>query len=95
MHPSYNHNIVYRGHTLHVQTEDHGPPRCAIVTHVFSAGDVITSLRQTYAAGAAEADPDAHTAAMQTQHRAAMRAMLRGAHDAALVARGLVLPPAS
>lgn len=94
MQPSYNHNIVYRGHTFHVQTEDHGPPRCSLVTHVFSAGDVVHTLRQAYAEGAAAADSGGHTAAMQGQHQEAMRSLLRGVHDAALEARGIALAAA-
>lgn len=90
IHPSYNHNIAYAGHTFHVQSEVSGPGHRTIVTHVFFDGDVIAAVR------APMPEDDTLLATMQKQHQDAMRALVAGQHDAILRARGIALrPPAA
>ena len=44
----YNHNIPHRGRLYHVQTEDSGPARAHIFTHVFYDGTIVASNRVDY-----------------------------------------------
>lgn len=91
--PSYNHNVSYAGHTFHIQTEDSGPSRQTLVTHLFLAGDIIATARTQYVLDDA-AEPTAVVTQMQKQHQDVMRALIAGRHDAALTARGITLSPA-
>lgn len=95
MFPSYNHNISYAQHNFHVQTEDSGMPNWTLITHVFCAGEIVATLRERYAPETRDHDPKAHVGAMQAQHQAAMRALIRGQYDAVLTAHGITLHKSS
>lgn len=44
----YNHNIVHKGITFHVQTEDNGKDNPVIVTHLFIGGNIIATKKTSY-----------------------------------------------
>ncbi|MGB9736440.1 MAG: hypothetical protein ACP5JP_09395 [bacterium] len=46
--PGYNHNIVHKGITFHVQTEDNGKDNPVIVTHLFIGGNIIATKKTSY-----------------------------------------------
>ena len=76
----YNHEVAFGGQRLHVQTEDHGAHRAQVVTQVFAGGQVLATRCSSYpsevSSPAAGADPIRRL--MQAQHRAMLRAALRG-----------------
>ncbi|HHL40688.1 MAG TPA: hypothetical protein ENJ37_09300 [Deltaproteobacteria bacterium] len=45
----YNENVVYRGETYHVQTEDGGERNPVITTLVFKGGAILASKKTSYA----------------------------------------------
>lgn len=46
--PGYNHNIIHKGITFHVQTEDSGKDNPFIMTHLFIGGNIIATKKTTY-----------------------------------------------
>ncbi len=47
----FNNNVRYKGAVYHIQTEDSGPPRATIVTHLFAdGGRIIRSVKREYGA---------------------------------------------
>lgn len=44
----FNHNILYKGKTYHIQTEDGGRENPSIVTHAFLGGVILDTVRQAY-----------------------------------------------
>jgi|YelNatPaOPRAMG01_1025707.scaffolds.fasta_scaffold01463_21 isopentenyl phosphate kinase len=46
--PGYNHNIVHKGITFHVQTEDNGIDNPFIVTHLFIGGNIVATKKTSY-----------------------------------------------
>ncbi len=44
----YNENVVHRGCTFHVQTEDNGVKNPYIITHVFISGNIIATKKTSY-----------------------------------------------
>lgn len=44
----YNENVVHRGVTFHVQTEDNGIKNPYIITHVFISGNIIATKKTSY-----------------------------------------------
>jgi hypothetical protein len=81
----FNHNIAYKGRTFHVQTEDSGPSHGHYVTHVFMGGNILASVKGSYAEQLPEWAPTDVFAEvrrrMEDQHKAMLRALLAGAHD--------------
>src|SRR5690606_22141608 len=45
--PGFNHNVMHKGHMFHIQTEDSGPRRPYIITHLFADGGRIVDSRKT------------------------------------------------
>lgn len=74
----YNHNVRHAGQLFHVQTEDSGPSRPHVTTHVFLQGTILSTSRSTYDP---EAPDDVVLRLMQTQHKAALRRLRDGAFD--------------
>lgn len=78
----FNHNIAYRGRIYHVQTEDSGPSKGHIFTHVFSGGTILSSKKVKYG-------PDTHSEdlagrvvrLMQKSHKAMLSLLCGGALD--------------
>ncbi|MBM4359473.1 MAG: hypothetical protein FJ096_15320 [Deltaproteobacteria bacterium] len=82
----HNDNVSHRGTSLHVQTEDLGPRRKQLTTHVFAdGGRIVHTQRSSYED---VVDDDAAVERirerMRAQHRAAIEALRRGEFDAAL-----------
>src|SRR4051812_6259219 len=85
----YNHNVRYHGRVFHVQTEDSGPVRPWVFTHLFHAGTILATKKQGYDA---EAPEDAVKAMMQKLHKTMIKELSHGMHDeriaAFFIARG-------
>src|SRR5512137_792326 len=78
----FNHNIKYRGQTYHAQTEDSGPGRAQVVTHLFLGGNIVASKRTGYAdITAAENLSDVVRALMEEQHKEVLRNLVHGVYD--------------
>lgn len=45
--PGFNHNVMHKGRMFHIQTEDSGPKKPWIVTHLFAHGGHILESRKT------------------------------------------------
>jgi hypothetical protein len=94
----FNHNARRGDQVVHVQTEDAGPRRAHVTTHLFVAGGRIAATKRTsYAellggAGLRERVREL----MRRQHRAMLAEVYRGEHDASLPAPpAAVSPPPS
>src|SRR5436190_9203718 len=85
----YNHNLRHGGRVFHVQTEDSGQGYARLHTHLFYEGTILSSKKQEYDPAAPE---DAVRALMQQLHKAMIRELSHGEHDARIgaffVARG-------
>jgi hypothetical protein len=94
----YNHNVRYHGRIFHVQSEDSGPVIPRVFTHLFYEGTILVTRKHEYEVSA---DEDLVRAQMQNLHKAVMKELTRGEHDAKIAAffasRGLpaILPDAS
>jgi hypothetical protein len=82
----HNENVVHGGRTFHLQTEDLGPRRSAVTTHLFAdGGRIVHSLRTSYA----ELEDDERLVArirelMRGQHAGVIDELLRGGFDGAV-----------
>ena len=85
----YNHNLRHGGRVFHVQTEDSGQGYARLHTHLFYEGTILSSKKQEYDPSAPE---DAVRALMQQLHKAMIRELTHGEHDARIgaffIARG-------
>jgi hypothetical protein len=85
----YNHNIRYHGRVFHVQTEDSGPGKPRLYTHLFYGGTILSSKKQEYDGEVAE---DVVKVLMQQLHKAMIKELTHGGHDeriaAFFIARG-------
>ena len=85
----YNHNLRHGGRVFHVQTEDSGQGYARLHTHLFFEGTILSSKKQEYDPSAPE---DAVRALMQQLHKAMIRELTHGEHDARIgaffIARG-------
>jgi hypothetical protein len=75
----FNHNVKYRGRIFHVQTEDSGPISPRIFTHLYYGGTILASKKHEYDPNAAE---DVVRALMQSQHKAILKELKGGRHEA-------------
>ncbi len=48
MEPGFNSDILFQGHTYHVQTEDWGEEKPFVVTRVYYKGSVVASVKTPY-----------------------------------------------
>lgn len=84
--PGLNHNVRYKEHLFHVQTEDSGLERPVLMTHVFIEGTIIATERSDYGELVPRL-PDvaelrkAVTKQMQEQHKLCIKNLLRGQYD--------------
>lgn len=46
--PGFNHNVMHKGQMFHIQTEDSGPRKPYIFTHLFIGGNIIDSRKTSY-----------------------------------------------
>jgi len=78
----FNHNIVYKGKTYHIQTEDGGREHPQIVTHAFLGGIILDTVRRSYADLLQREDrEDAIRERMKVQHLEEIRKLFSGAFE--------------
>jgi peroxiredoxin family protein len=88
MQPGYNHNIKYKGKVYHVQTEDSGKDNPTIITHIFFGGNILATKRSSYQDIAQNENADKIIQEMmQEQHKALIKELIAGKHDARLNAQ--------
>jgi hypothetical protein len=75
----YNHNLRHGGRVFHVQTEDSGTGYARLHTHLFYEGTILSSKKQEYDPSATE---DAVRSLMQQLHKAMIKELTKGEHDA-------------
>lgn len=78
----FNHNILYKGKTYHIQTEDGGREHPQIVTHAFLGGIILDTVRQSY--GDLLGRPDWEEALrdrMKAQHLEEIQKLFSGAFE--------------
>lgn len=74
----YNHNVRHAGRLFHVQTEDSGPARPVLSTHLFIEGTILSSQRTTYPLD----EPETVTQKrMQEQHKDMLKRLRNGQFD--------------
>lgn len=75
----FNHNVKYGPRVYHVQTEDSGLPHAHYITHLFVGGNIVASLKTSYADKVDE--PDLHKLVrglMEAQHKSMLRRLVAG-----------------
>src|SRR5262245_4593612 len=78
----YNHNVKYRGRIFHVQTEDSGPSKPRLLTHLYYEGTILASMRLEYDQAAPE---DVVRVLMQGQHKAILKELKAAQYDEKIV----------
>ncbi|HYV65891.1 MAG TPA: hypothetical protein VE964_06590 [Myxococcales bacterium] len=76
----FNHNVQYGPRVYHVQTEDSGPPHSHYITHLFVGGNIVASMKSSYA-DLVDVEPDLPKAVrtlMETQHKAMLKRLISG-----------------
>ena len=80
--PGFNHNIVYKGKIYHIQTEDSGPKRPVIITHLFLGGNIISTKKTDYSEIVNEEGiEDIIRELMEEQHSDMLRDLKNGKFD--------------
>jgi hypothetical protein len=75
----FNHNVKYGPLVYHVQTEDSGLPHAHYITHLFVGGNIVASMKSSYAEKAAEPDlPKVVRGLMELQHKAMLKRLVAG-----------------
>ncbi|TMA28801.1 MAG: hypothetical protein E6J78_05180 [Deltaproteobacteria bacterium] len=75
----FNHNVKYGAHIYHVQTEDSGLPHAHYITHLFLGGNIVASMKTSYAEKAGERDLQRVVRAlMESQHKEMLRRLVGG-----------------
>jgi hypothetical protein len=78
----FNHNVKYGPRVYHVQTEDSGLPHAHYITHLFVGGNIVASMKTSYAEKSA--DPDLAKLVrglMEHQHKAMLKRLVGGEFD--------------
>ena len=84
--PGYNHNVKYKERIFHVQTEDSGVKNPHIITLLYYGGNILESVKQSYADKVNNADLDAQLPnIMQKQHKEVLKGLITGRYDDSLV----------
>jgi hypothetical protein len=75
----FNHNVKYGPRVYHVQTEDSGLPHAHYITHLFVGGNIVASMKSSYADQASGADlPRLVRGLMEQQHKAMLKRLVSG-----------------
>src|SRR4051812_49542135 len=75
----FNHNVKYGPHVYHVQTEDSGLPHAHYITHLFLGGNIVASVKTSYAEKVGEPElAKTVRALMEAQHKALVRQLMAG-----------------
>jgi hypothetical protein len=78
----FNHNIVYKGETFHVQTEDSGVKNPHIITLLYRGGVILCSKKTSYADILAMENLESVVEElMKAQHKELMRRLKSGEFD--------------
>jgi len=78
----FNHNVKYGPRVYHVQTEDSGLPHAHYITHLFVGGNIVASMKSSYADRAKESDlPKVVRGLMELQHKAMLKRLVAGEFD--------------
>jgi hypothetical protein len=78
----YNTNVRHDGNLFHIQTEDSGVEHPHIITHLFVAGTILATKKQSYKEFLDTDRWDARVRAMmKDQHKAMFIELRDGAHD--------------
>ncbi len=78
----FNHNVKYGPRVYHVQTEDSGLPHGHYITHLFVGGNIVASLKSSYADHAAHPDlARLVRGLMEAQHKAMLKRLVAGEFD--------------
>src|SRR5712664_1220977 len=73
----FNHNVKYGPRVYHVQTEDSGLPHAHYITHLFVGGNIVSSMKSSYAEKGGERDlARVVRGLMEHQHKAMLRLLL-------------------
>lgn len=80
--PGFNTNVRHRGVLFHVQSEDSGRAHPHVITHLYHGGTILFSEKSSYAEFVDSDDLPARVRElMETQHRAVLSRLRRGAFD--------------
>ena len=89
----FNHNIVYKGDVLHIQTEDSGINNPHIITLLYKGGSIISSKKTSYADILKMDNLDQVVEElMKEQHKDMLRRLKAGEFDERLGLTGTVEP---
>jgi hypothetical protein len=78
----FNHNVKYGPRVYHVQTEDSGLPHAHYITHLFVGGNIVASMKSSYAEKAGVPDlPKIVRGLMENQHKAMLKRLVTGEFD--------------
>jgi hypothetical protein len=93
----FNTNVRHRGVLFHVQTEDSGRRNPHVITHLYHHGTILASEKTEYRDKLDAADLDGEVKAlMESQHKAMLVRLRRGAFDPLIDQRlGAALEPAA
>jgi hypothetical protein len=75
----FNHNVQYGPRIYHVQTEDSGLPHAHYITHLFVGGNIVASMKTSYAERISERNLAAAVRSlMEAQHKAMLKRLVAG-----------------
>jgi hypothetical protein len=75
----FNHNVKYGPRVYHVQTEDSGLPHAHYITHLFVGGNIVASMKTSYAERMSEPNlPAAVRSLMEGQHKHMLKRLVAG-----------------
>src|SRR5205085_8685345 len=78
----FNHSVKYGPRVYHVQTEDSGLPHAHYITHLFVGGNIVASMKSSYADQAAQADLQKLVRGlMEQQHKVMLKRLVTGEFD--------------
>ncbi|MCL4558974.1 MAG: hypothetical protein M1491_10215 [Deltaproteobacteria bacterium] len=89
--PGYNHNIIHKGITFHVQTEDSGKENPFIMTHLFIGGNIIATKKTSYMDIIKVNDLEKVVAdIMKEQHKKMVTELRDGTYDSHVLVKDLI-----
>lgn len=75
----FNHNVKYGPRVYHVQTEDSGLPHAHYITHLFVGGNIVASMKTSYADKTADKNLAALVRSlMEAQHKQMLKRLVSG-----------------
>ena len=75
----FNHNLKFGPRVYHVQTEDSGLPHAHYITHLFVGGNILASMKTSYADRANEPDlAKTVRSLMEAQHKQMVKRLVAG-----------------